>query len=581
MHTQVVTSAVRPIPSEWIALPRLQVVVSIDGLQPEHDERRKPATYERILKHIEGHQITVHCTVTRQQARRDGYLKEFLDFWQANADTRLIWVSLYTPQVGELSMERLTAGDRAKVIGEMRRLRLQVLEVPDVRRPPRRLRQAARVAGGLHLRADDGVLLVGFRAPHRALSVRRKTGLRELRLHRLSRPERDRASSSRWRSSGRKDLLRIARGRQDRRARQARDVRLTRSPPGLISAASAEAWVTSFTLLPLLRSLPLPPRCNLFSVLNFTAGTSVAPTSRVRIASSTLLLLILATSGLSLSAQQPAKQEPEPPDEGRLKSIARKLGTLASPDDKEGISIEAGIIVAGSGLSGGVGYRRLNLFNSPIDVEVEGTMSVRLYQAYRASIGLLGERSSTLEFDTADSKVSSLFNASAPKTPGSAVFLEMRYRDYPRHTYYGTGISSLEENRADYALRGMSVEGVWQWQITPTLGFGARGGWLGLDIGRGHNDSILDLEDRFIPATVSGAIAQPEFLTYGAGSCTTLEATPGFRKTGGCSEPRFAGSRHRTWSGFRSRASRWTSAPINGHSRSAASSPCAVWSRPI
>ncbi len=52
LHTQVVTSAVRPIPIEWAPLPRLQIVVSIDGLQPEHDERRKPATYDRILKHI-------------------------------------------------------------------------------------------------------------------------------------------------------------------------------------------------------------------------------------------------------------------------------------------------------------------------------------------------------------------------------------------------------------------------------------------------------------------------------------------------------------------------------------------------
>jgi MoaA/NifB/PqqE/SkfB family radical SAM enzyme len=123
IHTQLVTSAVRPIPSEWIGLPRLQVVVSIDGLQPEHDERRKPATYDRILKHIEGHQITVHCTITRQQVRRDGYVEEFLDYWQANPHTRLMWISLYTPQVGELSMERLTAQDRARVIADLRRLR--------------------------------------------------------------------------------------------------------------------------------------------------------------------------------------------------------------------------------------------------------------------------------------------------------------------------------------------------------------------------------------------------------------------------------------------------------------------------
>src|SRR5215471_1513326 len=102
MYTQLVTSAVRPIPQEWASIPRLQIVTSIDGLQPEHDVRRTPATYERILKHIEGHQITVHCTITRQQVRREGYLEEFLRTWQDNPNTRLIWISLYTPQVGEI-----------------------------------------------------------------------------------------------------------------------------------------------------------------------------------------------------------------------------------------------------------------------------------------------------------------------------------------------------------------------------------------------------------------------------------------------------------------------------------------------
>src|SRR5919108_4525919 len=86
VYTQLVTSAVRPIPVEWARLRRLQIVVSIDGLQPEHDERRKPATYDRVLKHIKGHHITVHCTVTRQQVQRDGYLEEFIRFWSARAE---------------------------------------------------------------------------------------------------------------------------------------------------------------------------------------------------------------------------------------------------------------------------------------------------------------------------------------------------------------------------------------------------------------------------------------------------------------------------------------------------------------
>lgn len=123
LYTQLVTSAVRPIPREWAQLRRLQIVVSIDGLQPEHDARRKPATYDRILQHIQGHQITVHCTVTRQQVRRDGYLEEFVKYWSANDAVSQLWISLYTPQVGELSAERLAAADRARVVEDLLRLR--------------------------------------------------------------------------------------------------------------------------------------------------------------------------------------------------------------------------------------------------------------------------------------------------------------------------------------------------------------------------------------------------------------------------------------------------------------------------
>ena len=123
LYVQVVTSAVRPIPLAWASIPRLQICVSIDGLQPEHDVRRTPATYDRILKHIEGHRITVHCTVTRQQAMREGYIETFLRTWSDNPNVRTIWISLYTPQVGEQSPEMLTGADRVRVVSELKRLR--------------------------------------------------------------------------------------------------------------------------------------------------------------------------------------------------------------------------------------------------------------------------------------------------------------------------------------------------------------------------------------------------------------------------------------------------------------------------
>jgi sulfatase maturation enzyme AslB (radical SAM superfamily) len=125
IHVQLVTSAVREIPAEWRGLRRLSLVVSIDGLQPEHDARRTPATYDRILRHIAGHKITVHCTVTRQQVNRPGYLEDFLKFWSPRQEIEKVWFSLYTPQIGEVSDERLRPVDRERVISDLFALRLR------------------------------------------------------------------------------------------------------------------------------------------------------------------------------------------------------------------------------------------------------------------------------------------------------------------------------------------------------------------------------------------------------------------------------------------------------------------------
>ena len=125
VYVQLVTSAVREIPRAWCSLPKLIIVVSIDGLQPEHDARRAPATYDRILKHIAGRQVTVHCTVTRQQVTRAGYLEEFVRFWSARDEIERVWTSLYTPQIGETSDERLRPSDRTQVIHDLRALRLR------------------------------------------------------------------------------------------------------------------------------------------------------------------------------------------------------------------------------------------------------------------------------------------------------------------------------------------------------------------------------------------------------------------------------------------------------------------------
>ncbi len=119
----LVTSAFRPIPVHWNAMPRLSIAVSVDGLPAEHDVRRKPATYERILKNVEGTKVTIHCTVTAQMMDRPDYLEDFVRFWSARAETKRVWFSFFTPQQGAVAPEILTLEQRSRAIEELLRLR--------------------------------------------------------------------------------------------------------------------------------------------------------------------------------------------------------------------------------------------------------------------------------------------------------------------------------------------------------------------------------------------------------------------------------------------------------------------------
>jgi MoaA/NifB/PqqE/SkfB family radical SAM enzyme len=123
IHVQLVTSAFRPLKAEWATLQHFTVVVSIDGLPAEHDTRRAPATYERILKNIVGQRVIVHCTITGQMMKRSGYLEDFLVFWTPREEVHRVWFSIFTPQKGDALPEMLTAEERRRVVSDLLMLR--------------------------------------------------------------------------------------------------------------------------------------------------------------------------------------------------------------------------------------------------------------------------------------------------------------------------------------------------------------------------------------------------------------------------------------------------------------------------
>ena len=115
IFTLVVTSGVIRIPPEWTAMPKITVAVSVDGNPEDHDIRRKPATYDRILRNINSNKVNIHWTVIRSNVEQPGYMDRYLGFWNSRPEVNRIWVSVYTPQIGEDSPERLTPENRRQL----------------------------------------------------------------------------------------------------------------------------------------------------------------------------------------------------------------------------------------------------------------------------------------------------------------------------------------------------------------------------------------------------------------------------------------------------------------------------------
>ena len=56
------------------------MAISVDGFPEHHDPRRKPATYDRILRNISERRVYVHWTVVRWHLEQPGYLDRYLSF---------------------------------------------------------------------------------------------------------------------------------------------------------------------------------------------------------------------------------------------------------------------------------------------------------------------------------------------------------------------------------------------------------------------------------------------------------------------------------------------------------------------
>jgi Omp85 superfamily domain len=193
---------------------------------------------------------------------------------------------------------------------------------------------------------------------------------------------------------------------------------------------------------------------------------------------------------------------------------------------------EVGIIVAGSGLSAGGGYRKPHVAGSPFGIETGAMFSTRGYEGYRLLAGVVAPRKEMFGLRLADAKASSQFNDAAEKAAGVAVYADLRYRDYPQHVFFGIGPDAQENRRADFRLYGASYDAVVEAQLSRRVGVAGRVGLLDLGVGTGRDDRRPDLNTEFLHELVPGLVEQSQYLTIGLGAAWDGRDAPGRPRRG-------------------------------------------------
>jgi len=182
-----------------------------------------------------------------------------------------------------------------------------------------------------------------------------------------------------------------------------------------------------------------------------------------------------------------------------------------------GISPEFGSLGPGSGIGGGLTFRREIGSSFPIDLESSARFTYRGYQRYDLRIGLVAGGEHRTSLQPPDQYIGSQLESADVRRPGLGIYADIRYRHSPLNRFFGQGNESSAGSQTSYTLSGGSYELVAEYQANEWLGFAARGGLLDFDIGRGRDAAHPSTISLFGEDAAPGIARQPMFLHLAGG----------------------------------------------------------------
>lgn len=228
-------------------------------------------------------------------------------------------------------------------------------------------------------------------------------------------------------------------------------------------------------------------------------------------------------STVESNADQPPGQATDQPIVEKVRRLVEK-NPVARKLEGDGFYPKVGGLTAGSGLAGGVGYRR---HLSGVYVDLAALASMKAYRGIDAKARWL-------------------------QTPGKTfeVWTDVRYRNDTQDDFYGLGIDSTNATRADFGISTTDLVTRAAARVRPWLELGADIGYFMPSVRHGRDDHIRSIEQIFTDVTAPGLARQPDFLHDSVFAEIDSRDARGFPRRGGVYGARYALWNDRTFDEF-------------------------------
>jgi opacity protein-like surface antigen len=222
----------------------------------------------------------------------------------------------------------------------------------------------------------------------------------------------------------------------------------------------------------------------------------------------TLVFLLLAAAARaqdnSSTTDPPTPAQGEPPLVQKVRVYVEQNPMLQQLEG-DGFYPRLGGLSPGSGLAGGVGYRRHLRW---VYLDGSALVSAKAYRGIDAEARWI------------DSK-------------GIRVSTVATFRNDTQDDFYGLGMDSTDATRVDFGIRWTDLDARASARLLPWLRVGVDAGYLMPTVRHGRDDRLRTIEEIFTDATAPGLAQQPNFAHEGVFAEIDSRDAEGFPTRGG------------------------------------------------